>query len=211
MRGQKDMFSGIVETTGKVTKITMVNGCQEVTIAHSADFQDLIVGDSIAVNGVCLTITTFTHNTFTVTAVPETLRCTNLNHIQTNDSVNLERSIQMGGRLGGHLVQGHVDDIGTILEMSPDNSNALLAKIHVPERLMRYIVQKGYITLDGMSMTVVETSPIWFSVTIIPHTQHASIAQHYHIGSAINIEVDILSKYIEKLLGVTRHATTSLH
>lgn len=202
------MFSGIIETIGYITHIAFSDGCQHITITPQLKFDDLTIGDSIAINGVCLTVTSFTDQDFNVTIVPETLRLTNLNQLDVNLSVNLERSLKIGGRLGGHYVQGHVDCMGKILECSSDGGTALLIKIEINEKWSRYIVNKGYITLDGMSITVIESTPTWFTITLIPHTQEVTIANRYTVNSMINIEVDILGKYVEKLVGAYTNAST---
>jgi len=195
------MFSGIVETMGIITQLEIINGCKQFTISPQSVFNDLVVGDSIAVNGVCLTVTQFTDQSFQVTAVPETLRLTNLDRLTVGSKVNLERSLTLNRRIGGHYVQGHVDGIGQILEIKNDASDAWLVKISLPEKLSKYVVPKGYIGLDGMSITVIESTPEWFTVTFIPHTQAITITHQYSEGDMINIEVDIMGKYVEKLLG----------
>jgi len=200
------MFSGIVESIGTIIHLDMQNGCQHFKIHSPQPLENILVGESIAINGVCLTVTEFDGDTFNVTAVPETLRVTNLGHLKLNDLVNLERSLQMGARIGGHYVQGHVDCVGTIIEMEKDNSDALLVKIAVKESIAKYIVAKGYITLDGMSITVIATAADWFTVTFIPHTQAVTITKNYKIGTSINIEVDIMGKYVEKSLGAYLYA-----
>jgi len=203
------MFSGIVESTGIISNLVHENGCRLLTIAPIKMFFDVAVGDSIAINGVCLTVTSFTDEFFHVTAVPETLRLTNIDQLKTGDLVNLERSILPTTRIGGHYVQGHVDGMGQILEIKQDNSHALLVKISIPDYLSQYIVKKGYITLDGMSITVIEAENEWFTVTFIPHTQFVTTVQNYRVGTLINIEVDMMGKYIEKLLGARKHAITN--
>lgn len=203
------MFSGIVELIGYITAIEMHNGCKNLCIQPTSPFDDLTIGDSVSINGICLTVTHFTDTHFNVTVVPETLRLTNLNHLNVNDPVNLERSLKVGSRIGGHYVQGHVDGVGEILDITNDNSNALLVKISIPERLAKYVVNKGYITLDGMSITVIEAHSNWFTVTFIPHTQDVTVTNRYIVGSKINIEVDILGKYVEKLTGAYIHANTN--
>ena len=200
------MFSGIVATIGYINHIEIINGCKCFTITPKDYMADLVIGESIAINGVCLTVTSFTETSFNVTVVPETIRLTNLAGLTVGSEVNLERSLRMGDRIGGHHVQGHVDCIGEIIELKHDNSDAWLVKISMPERLAKYIVNKGYITLDGMSITVIESAPEWFTVTFIPHTQEVTITKHYSVGSSINIEVDIMGKYIEKLAGAYNHA-----
>ena len=204
------MFGGIVETIGIIQSITIENGLRHFTIAPQALFSDVIIGDSIAVNGVCLTVTQIENNIFSITAVPETLRLTNLGFLQVNDAVNLERSLKMQDRISGHCVQGHVDGIAKIIEIKKDNSDALLVKFsHSPE-LAKYIIKKGYIAIDGMSLTVVESTPTWFSVTLIPHTQQVTIIQkHYRENTLVNLEVDMMGKYIEKIIGAHSCKTNS--
>ena len=203
------MFSGIVESTGVIMSIAEENGCKLFTITPLRMFYDVAIGESIAVNGVCLTVTSFTDEIFYVTAVPETLRLTNLSALAQGDLVNLERSLLPSTRIGGHFVQGHVDGTGQILEIKQDNSNALLVKISIPEYLSTYIIRKGYVTLDGMSITIIDTGADWFTVTFIPHTQVVTIVQNYRVGTSINIEVDMMGKYIEKMLGAYTHASTN--
>lgn len=195
------MFNGIVTTLGVITAMTCEQGCKSFTLQPQQPFHDLSLGESIAVNGVCLTVTHFTHDTFTVTAVPETLRLTNLKHLAIQHVVNLERALQLGARISGHVVQGHVDGMGHILDMHHDDSEALLVKISMTPELAKYIVAKGFITIDGMSITVIACTPEWFTVTFIPHTQDITIIKHYKKNTVVNLEVDIMGKYIEKLLG----------
>jgi riboflavin synthase len=196
------MFSGIVEAIGKINKIFPTGDCIDFTISADQQFDDLKIGDSIAINGVCLTITKLLANKcFNITAVPETLRVTNLGKLQENSPVNLERSIHAHSRLGGHYVQGHVDNIGEIIDIQKDGEEAILVKIKIPSILNKYIINKGYIGLDGMSITVIDATPEWFTVTFIPHTQQNTIVKNYQVGTLINIEVDMIAKYIEKLVG----------
>lgn len=203
------MFSGIVETIGKIVSFNNVMGCLHFSVQPKLPFDDLHIGDSVAINGVCLTITAFTGAAFHLTAVPETLRLTNLNHLALHQIVNVERSVKLNSRLGGHYVQGHVDGTGYILELAADDSAALLAKISIPNSLAKYIAAKGYIALDGMSITVIEAKDDWFTVTFIPHTQTATIVANYQVGDPINIEVDMMAKYIEKMIGAYSHANIS--
>lgn len=196
------MFNGIVETVGTVTDIQKMDDCIHFLITTPKPLADLFIGESVSVNGVCLTVTRFTENTFNVTAVPETLRVTNLGALEVGSLVNLECSMKVSGRMGGHYVQGHVDGVGEILEVKTEGNAALLVKISVPATLAKYTVNKSYIALDGMSITVIQAGPDWITVTFIPHTQQVTIIKQYRKGTKINIEVDILSKYVEKLLGV---------
>ncbi len=197
------MFSGIVSAVGIIQHILTKKDSIDFVILAPEIFSDLIIGESIAINGVCLTLTHFSESCMHFTAVPETLRMTNLCELIENSRVNLERSITINTRLGGHYVQGHVDAVGEILEIRPDGDAARVVKISLPDSLGKYIVRKGYITLDGMSITVIEAASSYFTVTFIPHTQQVTIANQYRIGSKINLEVDILGKYIEKLLVAT--------
>jgi riboflavin synthase len=198
------MFSGIVTAIGIIQRILTQTDSIDFVIRIPDTFNDLSIGESIAVNGVCLTVTGFSQTSINVTAVPETLRITNLGQLTETSLVNLERSITLNTRLGGHSVQGHVDGVGEILDIEADGSStALLMKISMPPTLGKYVVRKGYITLDGMSITVIDTAPNWFTVTFIPHTQQVTIVNQYRKGTKINLEVDILGKYIEKLIAPT--------
>lgn len=196
------MFNGIVESTGIIRNLTRMCDCIHYTVAPNAAFDDLKIGDSIAINGVCLTITQLQEDAFSITAVPETLRLTNLGDLVEGDYVNLERSLRMDSRIGGHYVQGHVDDVGEIIQIEEDGEEALLITISASPFLTKYIIKKGYVALDGMSITVVDVTDYDFTVTFIPHTQQVTIVKHYEEGTKINIEVDIMGKYIEKLMKV---------
>jgi len=195
------MFSGIVETTGEVSLLEEAASCRHMTIIPklSSFLDDVKIGDSISVSGVCLTVTALTKQGFDVSAVPHTLRMTTLGGLVKGSPVNLEKSLAFNGRIGGHCVQGHVDGVGKILSLEKDGEDALFVKIGFPTNLGSYIVSQGYIALDGMSITVVEAAQEWFSVTFIPHTKNVTIVAQYQVGSLINIETDILGKYIEKL------------
>lgn len=193
------MFSGIVTAIGIIQHILPKKGAIDFIIQVPPSYADLEIGESVAVNGVCLTVTRYAEGNMHVTAVPETLRITNLCELTENSIVNLERSITINTRLGGHYVQGHVDAVGEIIDLQTEGA-ALLVKISIPENLSHYIVNKGYITLDGMSITVIEAASDYFTVTFIPHTQEVTVVNQYGVGSKINLEVDILAKYIEKLI-----------
>ena len=194
------MFGGIVESIGIIQDIVTINDCMQITVAPTKVFDDLSLGESISINGVCLSVTNLLNNTFDVQIVPETLRLTNLEKLSIGSHVNLERSLKLSSRIGGHYVQGHVDATAEILEMTVDGQSALLVKFSLPENLAKYVVNKGYITIDGMSITVIEASTHWFTVTFIPITQQETIVSQYQPGARVNIEVDILGKYVEKLL-----------
>jgi riboflavin synthase len=193
------MFTGIVEEIGTVVSVQHRSGGMTLTIRARQALQGMRRGDSIAVNGVCLTVVRYDTETFDVELAPETLRKTSLGDLHTGGGVNLERSLAADGRLGGHVVQGHVDATGEVATLQPDGEG-VLATLHVPLALMKYIVPKGYIAVDGMSLTVVDTGPDWCTIAFIPHTRAVTIAGHYAPGVRINLEVDILGKYVEKLL-----------
>jgi riboflavin synthase len=199
------MFSGIVEAMGTIVSVTESLGCRTFFIEPSTAFSDLIIGESISINGVCLTVTHFSDSTFSVTAVPETLRLTNLVDLIVGSQVNLERALLASTRMGGHYVQGHVDTVGTITQIAIDQG-ANIIQIQISDTLTKYIVKKGYITVDGMSLTVVECDNHSFSFTLIPHTKSVTIANNYRVGTKVNIELDIMAKYVEKILGAHSHA-----
>lgn len=199
------MFGGLVETIGKVLRLEERAGCITFTIGTN-DYTDWIVGESIAVNGVCLTITHFNAHSFQVTAVPETLRLSNLKRLQVSDVVNLERALKVNSRLGGHYLQGHIDAEAQVLEVTDDQGEARLVTISLSPSLGKYVVKKGFIAIDGMSMTIVDVTSNTFTLTIIPHTQAVTIAAYYKKGSYLNLEVDMVAKYIEKLLETYKDA-----
>ncbi|MEJ7654190.1 MAG: riboflavin synthase [Chloroflexia bacterium] len=169
------MFSGIVEELGTVREIR-IGRSRRAGVRCERAVEDARVGDSIAVNGACLTVERCDPGLFTVGVMPETLRCTNLGALQPGDRVNLERSLAATGRVGGHFVQGHVDDTGEVLGLRSDGA-ALVVKIALPPRLARYVVTKGYISVDGSSLTVMVATPAWFTVSLVYHTQeHTTLA-----------------------------------
>lgn len=200
------MFSGIVETLGIIRYLNHSPDSVIFHIESLAPFNDLHIGDSISINGACLTATELLPNMFSVTAVPETLRLTNLGDLKVNSEVNLERSLLVGSRNGGHHVQGHVDTLGHILEITADGQDAIIVKISIAPILSKYIVNKGYISLDGMSITVLQAAQDWFTVMFVPHTRAVTIVKNYRVGTKVNIEVDMFGKYIEKLFGVYKNA-----
>lgn len=188
------MFTGIVEELGTVGSIK--SGV--LIVDASLVLDDLDVKDSICVNGACLTVTELTGTGFQVDVVPETLRRTNLGALTSGSKVNLERSLQMGGRLGGHIVQGHVDGTGEISSIAEDG-DAYLYSFSVSPELSRYIVQKGFICVDGISLTVVDCADDEFTVTLIPYTREHTVLGTKSEGNKVNLEADIMAKYIEKL------------
>jgi riboflavin synthase len=193
------MFSGIVEEVGTITTIAQRPGGITLTIRAQTVLSGTQIGDSLAVNGACLTVVRYDATTFDVEMAPETVRKTSLGSCQQGDAVNLERSLPANGRVGGHFVQGHVDGTAEIVALQPDGEG-VMTTFRPPTSLMRYVVPKGYIAIDGMSLTVVDTGPDWFTISFIAHTRAVTIVQHYLPGRQVNIEVDILGKYVEKLL-----------
>ncbi|MEA1958673.1 MAG: riboflavin synthase [Chloroflexota bacterium] len=188
------MFTGIVEEIGTVTGV----GSSQLTFAAERVLDGARVGDSIAVNGVCLTATSLTPYSFTVDVMPETLRRTNLGSLQSDDRVNLERAMAAQGRFGGHFVQGHVDGTGRVSSVRLEGS-ALLLKFDAPKEIIRYIVEKGFIAVDGVSLTVVECNLASFSVSLVGITQGETTLGVRKVGDVVNLEVDIIAKYVEKL------------
>lgn len=193
------MFTGIVEEIGKVVNIKKGAKSYVLTIQGKKIFQDLNIGDSVAVNGVCLTARTFSSNTFTADVMNETLNRSSLGNLRNGSYVNLERAMLANGRFGGHIVSGHIDGIGSIVKIQKDD-NAIWYTISASEDLMKYIVEKGSIAIDGISLTVVKVDNKSFSVSIIPHTAEETILSHKLVGDNVNLENDIIGKYVEKLI-----------
>ncbi len=193
------MFTGIVEEMGHLAHKGQGPSGLTMTFNGRVVLEGTAIGDSIAVNGVCLTVTQFDHRQFTVGVAPETLSRTNLGDLALGDAVNLERAVTPTTRLGGHYVQGHVDGRG-ILRERKGNREALWLTIKAEPAIMRYVVTKGFISLDGTSLTVVDVWPDRFNVMLVPHTQDHIVLPRRKLGDAINIEVDILGKYVEKLI-----------
>lgn len=189
------MFTGIVEEVGKVKSIS--NGVLQ--IEANKVLEDVHTGDSIAVNGICLTVTSFTAHSFQADVMPETIRRTSLNELKLGSPVNLERAMAVGSRFGGHIVSGHIDGTGRIVSLK-EEKNALLMKIAADSSLLRYIVEKGSVALDGISLTVAAVTDRDFTVSLIPHTRQVTNLSAKGEGSIINIENDVVGKYVEKLL-----------
>ncbi len=188
------MFTGIVEEVGTVKSAEP----NRLLISASEVMSDLKIGDSICVNGTCLTVTTRHDTSFSVDVVPETLRRTNLGTLKADSSVNLERSMPADGRFGGHVVQGHIDATGMVSSITQDG-DALMLNFDAPASVMRYVVEKGFIAVDGTSLTVVNCDNDSFVVTIIPHTKDHTIIGTRKVGDAVNLEADIMAKYVERL------------
>ena len=189
------MFTGIIEETGTVRAITANALC----ISAKKVLEGTAVGDSIAVNGVCLTVTSLAGGAFTADVMPETVRLTSLSRLRPGAKVNLERAMQPAGRLGGHIVSGHVDGCGRVDSIVRDGI-ADRVTISLEADLLKYIARKGSVTLDGVSLTVVAVDDRSFSVSLIPQTQSATTLGELRTGSIVNVEVDVLARYIERLL-----------
>jgi riboflavin synthase len=188
------MFTGIVEEIGIVKETSRDHLAFE---AHKV-LEGTKVGDSIAVNGVCLTVVSLENHGFSVNVMPETLRCTNLGSLHYSDQVNLERALVLGGRLGGHLVLGHVDDTGEVRDVTSEEA-ARIMRISAPAKLMPYIVDKGFIAVDGVSLTIVDFDDFAFVVSLVAYTMEHTTLGRKRPGDMVNLETDILAKYVECL------------
>ena len=188
------MFTGLVEELGIIAKITQT----EIWIEASVVIKDLGIKDSISVNGACLTVVDLKENAFRVDVVPETLSRTDLGDLAIGDKVNLERSARLGGRLGGHIVQGHVDGTAEIISIVEDGTSWSI-EFQISNSLSKYIVEKGFICVDGASLTVVNCDEKSFSIALIPYTKDNTVLGLKRVGSTVNIETDIIGKYLEKL------------
>lgn len=200
------MFTGIVEETGVIKRVQRGLMSCVLTIQGNLIFDDIHWGDSIAVNGVCLTVTGFAKNTFTADVMHETLKKSSLNLLNPGDHVNLERAMKANGRFGGHIVSGHIDGTGTIAKIEKDD-NAIWYTIETSEKVMKYIVEKGSIAIDGISLTVARVASGSFSVSVIPHTAMVTILCESAIGDIVNLENDVIGKYVEKLMGFENSQT----
>ncbi|MGW0367009.1 riboflavin synthase [Streptomyces sp. NPDC002990] len=199
------MFTGIVEELGEVTAVEELAEASRFRLRGPVVTEDVKHGDSIAVNGVCLTVVECADGEFTADVMQETLNRSSLGALGPGSRVNLERPMALGGRLGGHLVQGHVDGTGEILSRTP-SEHWEIVRIALPEHLSRYVVEKGSITVDGVSLTVVEAAADWFSISLIPTTLDLTTLGIKQPGDPVNLEVDVLAKYVERLLGADRKA-----
>ncbi|MCW8220134.1 riboflavin synthase [Streptomyces halstedii] len=193
------MFTGIVEELGEVTAVERLADASRFRLRGPLVTEDAKHGDSIAVNGVCLTVVGLDGDQFTADVMAETLNRSSLGALATGSRVNLERPMALGGRLGGHIVQGHVDGTGRIVERTP-SEHWELVKVSLPGGLARYVVEKGSITVDGVSLTVVDAAPDHFTISLIPTTLALTTLGIKQPGDPVNLEVDVLAKYVERLL-----------
>lgn len=197
------MFTGIIEAIGTIDQITEQGSDKSFRIAAGKlDLSDMATGDSICVNGVCLTAVELTANGFLLDVSNETLSCTTFGGLKPGAEVNLEKALKVSDRLSGHIVSGHVDGVGTIKNMSED-ARSTRFEIQAPDALVRYICKKGSICVDGVSLTINEIDHTVFSVNIIPHTSLETIFSNYRVGSSVNLEVDLIARYLEGLIRTT--------
>lgn len=193
------MFTGIVEELGTVRSVRRGAHSSVLSISAKEVLSDLKVGDSVAVNGVCLTATTVDSGGFTADVMHETLNRSSLGALTAGSHVNLERAMAANGRFGGHIVSGHIDGTGTITALKQDD-NALWYTVSAPPALLRYIVEKGSVAIDGVSLTVAAVGESWFSISAIPHTVAVTLLGEKGVGDVVNLENDVIGKYVEKLL-----------
>ncbi len=196
------MFTGIIEDKGTVTSIVKGSKSAVIEIRSDVIMDDIKLGDSVAVNGVCLTCTDISKQTFKADIMAETLRRTSLGVLKSGSKVNLERAMKADGRFGGHIVSGHIDGTGTISDISPE-ANAVWYSIKASKDILNHIVMKGSIAIDGISLTVAYIDDQIFKVSIIPHTLKETILSEKKVGDIVNLENDIIGKYVEKLLRVS--------
>ena len=202
------MFTGIVEELGSVRRMLPGSRAGEIVIAARTVLEGTRVGDSIAVNGVCLTVTAMGDDEFTADVMPETLRKTGLGQLKVGDPVDLERAMAADGRFGGHIVSGHIDGVGRIREVRPEQ-NAHVVRIEAPREILALVVEKGSIAIDGISLTVASVDATSFSVSIIPHTASETVLLKKRAGDTVNLENDIVGKYVQKLLSNAAPAPSS--
>jgi riboflavin synthase len=197
------VFTGIIEEVGRVASAR----AGELVIAASDVIPGMERGASMAVNGVCLTVTDFDSSSFSVEVMPETLRRTNLGRLIAGDRVNLERALPLGGRLGGHLVQGHVDNIGRVLSITPEGE-AIIIRFDAPPEVMDYLVEKGFIAVDGVSLTIVSKNTSSFQVSVVDYTLRHTNFGTRRVGDVVNLEVDIIAKYVKQFSQTYRSGIT---
>ncbi len=194
------MFTGIIESIGTIAKLQPAGDDIRLTVnVGKMDMGDVALGDSIATNGVCLTVVEFSDSYFCADVSPETIQRTGFAHYQQGASVNLEKALQANARLGGHIVSGHVDGVGEILSVTPVN-RYIEIWVKAPDELARYLAEKGSITVDGTSLTVNQVDGAKFMLTLIPHTLQETIIGNYKAGTKVNLEVDVIARYLERLI-----------
>lgn len=197
------MFTGLVEELGTLRSLERGSRSARLVLAGKTVLEGVKLGDSIAVNGVCLTVTDFSATTFSVDVMHETLERTNLGELRVGSRVNLERALRLGDRLGGHLVSGHVDGVGVIRSQKRVDI-AILTEIEAPEGVLRYCIPKGSIAVDGISLTIIDVLPHGLTLSLIPHTAGMTTLGFKQAGDRVNLEGDLIGKYVERLLGGSR-------
>lgn len=193
------MFTGLVETMGKVNELRLLGRRNQLVIEEPGIAQQVKLGDSVAINGVCLTVVQCEGDRLIFDVMPETLRKTNLRSLTSGDYVNMERALAMGDRLGGHLLTGHIDGVGQVSARRTEG-NAIIFTIHAPEEVTSLLVEKGSVAVDGISLTVGDLEPKGFWVSIIPHTLENTVLQHRRPGDKVNLEADLIGKYVLRYL-----------
>lgn len=196
------MFTGIIEEIGKIKKVKQGSKSATLTIEANKVLSDTNLGDSISTNGVCLTVTHLSTHTFDVDVMNETLKRSNLSELNIGSEVNLERALTLSTRLSGHMVSGHIDGVGKILEIKKEDI-AYLIKIETTKDLTKYMIEKGSIAIDGISLTIVSVNDHDFQISIIPYTKDETILLKKKMGDTVNLECDLIGKYVEKLFGST--------
>ena len=193
------MFTGLVAELGTVQRLARQGNSYHLTVGAKKVLDNLKIGDSVAVNGACLTVVRMDEGGFTADVMPETVRLTNIGSLQPGSKVNLERTLRLCDGLDGHIVSGHVEGLGTISEQRPEGI-AVVVTIATPPELLKYIIKKGSIAIDGISLTVTEVTDTSFSVSLIPHTAKETTLGFKKVGDSVNLETDILGKYVERML-----------
>ena len=204
------MFTGIIEEIGKIQTVRKGAASSSISVQAKKVMQDVHIGDSIAVNGVCLTVTAFSQGGFTADVMHETFNRSSLGSLQTGSPVNLERAMPSNGRFGGHIVSGHIDGTGTVSAIQKDD-NAVWYTIKTAPGILRYIVEKGSVAIDGISLTVASVERDCFGVSIIPHTASITTLSNRRVGDTVNLENDCIGKYVERLMGIqqSKHNITA--
>lgn len=198
------MFTGLVETQGIIARVDRVAGGAQIEVYAPEFGRDMAIGDSIAVDGVCLTVAKFIRGAFVADVSEETLRKTTLSSLSEASKVNLERALRLSDRLGGHLVTGHVDGMGRLL-LRHSAGNSTIYQFQIPPALLEYVVPKGSIAIDGISLTVAQIKGESIAAAVVPHTEQVTTLRDKAIGSAVNVEVDMLSKYVKRFVDVYAH------
>lgn len=204
------MFTGIIEEIGKIQTVRKGAASSSISVQAKKVMQDVHIGDSIAVNGVCLTVTAFSQGGFTADVMHETFNRSSLGSLQTGSPVNLERAMPSNGRFGGHIVSGHIDGTGVVSAIQKDD-NAVWYTIKSAPGILRYIVEKGSVAIDGISLTVATVERDCFSISIIPHTASITTLSNRRVGDTVNLENDCIGKYVERLMGIqqSKHTITA--